>query len=25
LGVDEAHKALSDLKHGRAATAGSRL
>jgi uncharacterized protein (TIGR02284 family) len=25
LGVEEAHKALSDLKHGRAATAGSRL
>jgi uncharacterized protein (TIGR02284 family) len=25
LGVEEAHKALSDLKHGRATTAGSRL
>ena len=24
-GVEEAHKALSDLKHGRAATAGSRI
>jgi len=25
LGVEEAHKTLSDLKHGRAATSGSRL